>query len=156
MLFDKLDNTTPPHGICWQCHKFHLLRPWLSLTYNKKCRKQEHSNSNYTGVSVSGLSRYRYPPPFHDSVKGRIVSGQFGPKGLGIRTSVLSIRTGVGIPRPLRSKSCQKQKTNTGFGRSEYGEPRNLCKISLASLEAEIKPLTVLATFQSQGSRNPD
>ena len=58
----------------------------------------------------------------------------------GIRTPVLNIRTGVRIPRPLRSKSCQKQKTNSGFGKSEYGELKNLCKTPLASLEAEKKP----------------
>ena len=108
----------------------------------------------YTGVSVSGLSGYR-DPPFHDSLKGQNLSGQFRPRCLGIRTvriprptvnfgirtPVLSIRTGVRIPRPLKSKSCQKHKINAGFGRSEYGEFKNLCKTSLSSLEAEKKPL---------------
>ena len=38
------------------------------------------------------------------------------------------------------SISCQKQKVNTWFCWSAYGELKNLCRTSLTSLEAEKKP----------------
>ena len=55
----------------------------------------------YTGVSVSGQSGYRDPPSC-DSLKGQILSGQFDPRGLGIRT--------VRIPRPTVRPGIRTKK----------------------------------------------
>ena len=79
----------------------------------------------YTGVSVSGQSGYR-DPPLCDSLKGQILSGQFDPRGLAIRTQkasdslkgqllsgqfdprCLGIRTSVRIPRPRVENLIQR------------------------------------------------
>ena len=55
----------------------------------------------------------------------------------------LSYYTGVSVSEQ-GSESCQKQIINTnctGFWRYEYEKLKNLCRTSLASLEAEMKPL---------------
>ena len=129
----------------------HKLRKWLRLQIQIRL---------YTGVSVSGLSitsGFGIRTRWGDSVSGQnsglaIRTNRQNVRiprltvGLGIRTPVPIQRNWVRIPRPLRSnigmiKKLPKQIINTRFGRSEYGELRNLCKTSLASLEAEKRPL---------------
>ena len=105
--------------------------PPLVIRYPNKF----YPNYLILGVSISEL--VRIPRPLgglgirtqrnSDSLSEQILSELLDPWGVGIRTGVNKL-------------SKTDINTCTGFLRSEYGELQNLCRTSLARIEAEIKP----------------
>ncbi len=76
----------------------------------------------------------------------------------------LQIFTPVRIPRPPRQKNCGNIKLINWFWLSAYGEFLNLCRTSVACLEAEKSQFTVFSNFSifwgvsvtERGSRYPN
>jgi hypothetical protein len=109
-------------------------------SFQKLSRKQSLTQDRCTGVRIDRIPR----TPFSDSLSEQILSKLFG-----YRDSPPPIGPPLfEDPRPLSlvsvseqgSKSSQRQKVKTGFRRLVYGELNNLCRTSLAGLEAEKKP----------------